>query len=325
MAEDISLLFTGEVLAAPDEALSSEEAELVRRKLVTLLAKRTSLYTALDSSSVPVETAQELMTSLTFTLGLALCASGGAARRMVTEDLDALFRQGVQNLKERLEWAKQLYETAYLGLPAVENVSLRDSTRGIGIFFRRYDLHFFAHQIPAVIDYQLCRTVPDHYLGIEYVVEYLRRLIMENDFLRHFEPEQVARLLMGWCPHYRDLPVNLFEPVAANAVGRALLKVPLSLDSTGRVQWLSVTDEDRELLAALFENLPEPGARSALREAAARLCRTLEIRDPAAREYLENTASDLYPRIAAVLPYGGLAGIFPSLAPGEIGRGEVRG
>jgi hypothetical protein len=45
-----------------------------------------------------------------------------------------------------------------------------------------------------------------------------------------------------------------------------------------------------------------------------RLCRALYIRDPAAQAYLESTASDLYPRIAAALPYGGLSGIFLSVS-----------
>jgi hypothetical protein len=312
MADDRNLLLPVDGPAAPEEALTPEEAALVRRKLLALLARRTGLYTALDSSSVPVETAQELLTSLGFTLGLALRSSGGSAKRMVTEDLDTLYRQGVQILEERLNLGKRLFITASLGLPAIENASLRDTMRGIRLFFRRYDLHFFAHQIPAVLDYQLSRAVPDSFLGIEYIVEYLRRLIIENDFLRRFAPDQVAGLLRSFCPDYRSLPVNLFEPAAANAVGRALLKGPLPLATDDRVQWLFFTEEDRRLLAVLFESLPEPGARSALRGAAARLCRTLDIRDPAAQAYLENTASDLYPRIAAALPHGGLGGIFPS-------------
>jgi hypothetical protein len=147
----------------------------------------------------------------------------------------------------RLICDKRLFITASLGLPAIENASLRDTMRGIRLFFRRYDLHFFAHQIPTVLDYQLSHAVPDSFLGIEYIVEYLRRLIIENDFLRRFEPA---------------LPIS----------------------------------------------------RSALRAAAVRLCRALYIRDPAALAYLESTASDLYPRIAAALPYGGLSGIFLSVS-----------
>jgi hypothetical protein len=288
-----------------DPALTREEAEIIGRKLWLLLARRTEAYTAGGSSSVPVETAQELFASLSFTLGLYLKESNCPAGRLLTDDLNDLYKRGVRLIEKKLACAKKLYEAACLGAPAIENISFRDTMRNLGTFFRRYDYRFFAHQIPCAIDYQLCRAVPEEPGGVEYVTEYLRRVIIENDFLRRFDPDRVERLLMSSCPDYRGLLINLYEPAAANAVGLALLDDDVfSLDISG---------SGRARLAALFETLPETRMKLALREAAARLCQTLPIPDGAARDYLAMTAVSLAPRIAAALPYGGLDGIFLSL------------
>jgi hypothetical protein len=73
--------------------------------------------------------------------------------------------------------------------------------------------------VPCDIDYQLCRPVPEDLLGVEYVNEYLRRVVLENDFLRRFPKEPVIKLLENYCPDYRGLLINLYEPVATNALG----------------------------------------------------------------------------------------------------------
>ena len=290
-----------------DPILSREEAEIIRRKLWQLLAKRTAAYTAGDSSSVPVETARELLASLCFTLGLYLKESKSPPGRLVSDDVNELYRRGVELIEEKLAYARKLYEAACLGAPAVENISFRDTLRNLGAFFRRYDYRYFAHQLPCAIDYQLCRAVPGEPGGVEYVTEYLRRVVIENDFLRRFERGRVERLLMSSCPDYRDLLINLYEPVAVNAVGLTL--------AGGDVFSLDVSEHNRTRLAALFESLPEYRAKEVLREATARLCHVLPLRDGAARDYLAATADSLSPRVAAALLYGGLGGIFLSVRP----------
>jgi hypothetical protein len=192
-------------------------------------------------------------------------------------------------------------------VPKIENLSLRDTLRGIGGFFKRYDHRFFAHQIPCDIDYQLCHAVSDELRGIEYLNEYLNRLIIENDFLRKFDEHLVIKLLKSYCPDYRGLLINLYEPAVVNAIGLAL--------TAGDAFPLDITDDDRARLAALFAGLPESGARKALTDSAERLSSSLDIEDISAKEYLSQTAAELWPRIAAALRSGKLDGIFLSIAP----------
>ena len=222
-----------------------------------------------DSTSVPVETAQELLTSLCFTLSEYLKESGESQKLLVTGELDKLFELGIKAIESKIETGRRLFKAACLGAPGIENISLRDTLRGIGDFFRRYDCRFFAHRIPCGIDYQLCHPVSESVQGIEYINEYLRRLIIENSILNRFDGRLTIRLLKGYCPDYIGLLINLCEPVITNAVGLTLIgKDPLPLD---------IADADRSPLAALFEPLTETKARAVLAEAARRLCRRLEI------------------------------------------------
>lgn len=289
----------------PGEPLTEEEARLVRQKLYGLLSFVTARYTMDESSSVPLETAEELLRSLAFTLTLALEAEGGGLRGLAREENPArLLEPGRRELERRLQRCRALYAEALCTLPGAESVSLRDTLESLGSFFRRYDLRYFAHLIPAEIDYQLCRPVPESLLGVDYVGEYLRRLLLENIFLSRFEGETVKKLLKAYCPDYRELLVNLFEPAGVNAVGLALCGGDiLSLDVKGR---------DLKKLEKLFHSLERGKAEEQLAEAAGKVCKALAMGGPA-EPYLIETARELYPRIMAALPHGGLGGIFLSL------------
>lgn len=304
MGKNDLILPSGEALSAA--ALLGEEWEAAEVRLWALLAEQTARYTMGDSASVPVETAQELLTSLRFTLDLYLKKTGGSPRLLLTEGLGGLLKQGQQLLQAETEEGRRLWRDVCLTAPRVGHIAYRDTLREIGISFQRYDIYFFAHRIPCSIDYQLCHPVPEELLGICYLNDYLRRLRLENEFLRRFDTRLVIRLLESALPDYRVLLINLCEPVIANAVGRILAGKQSSI--------LEITEEDRAAIAALLGPLPESAARTRLREAGHRLCRALRMEGEDARDYLTRAAEDMYPRIAAALPAGNLEGIFVSFA-----------
>ena len=265
----------------PERAFSPEEAAALRQKLWPLLARQAGLYTGCGSSSLPEDTARELLCSLCYTLKVWFQAGGAASQPLADADLEAG------------------------SAPDLKNRSLADTLDSIGAFFQRYDLRFFAHCIPCDIDYPLCRAVPEALPGVDYILAYLDRLGMEHALLRPFAPSRVRRLLAAGCPDPVGLLVNLCEPVLANAVGLTLLgEDPRELEST---------PQRRTRLCEYFEPLPPHRARAALRDGAARLCPGLGLPTPAA-DYFMDTAQALHPRIEAALP-NRLNGVFLSLAP----------
>lgn len=246
-------------------------------ELYLFLARRVALYTGIDHSSLPKDLAQELFESTAFTLEQGAGAPGNS--------LNAQFAAGLAVTKRKLEYGRKLWQAVRDGLPKIENLSLRETVKSIGFFWRRYDCRFFAHQIPCDIDYQLCRPVPETLQGVDYVNRYLSQLYVENEFLGHFDPQGAIAVLRAYCGDYRGLLINLYEPVATNALGLALIG--------GDVSALDISPRQREEIG---EVLRREGAER-LGGAAEKLCTLLNIQSKAGREYLSGLATDLIPRI----------------------------
>ncbi|MGE4485925.1 MAG: DUF6179 domain-containing protein [Oscillospiraceae bacterium] len=284
--------------------LSQEEQSVIQLKLWRLLSRWTGLYTLGDSSSVRTETAQEILSSIWFLIRLYLKESAKPAKYLVAADVEEVLAQAIVIAEQKIGKGKELYKAACLSMPDVGNISLFDTLKGIGSFFKRYDCRFCAHQIPCDIDYQLCLPVPETLCGIEYITEYLRRLLIENNFIRHFKKEDVIGLLKVYCPDYKGLLINLYEPVLTNAAGLILIHKEASR--------LNITESEKSKILALLVCLTGKEVHALLSRAAEKLSDELEISSYDEREYMQQTALGLYPRIKAALTVKNIDGIFMS-------------
>jgi len=285
------------------DSLPSDDLLVFQTKLWALLDRRVTLFTSGESSSLPLLTAKELLTSMLYVLELdldELCES--ELRRLALCDLEAAFEQGLVRVKEKAKQAKQLWEEVCLSTPLLKSVALKDTLNALEAFISGYDYRFFAARLECMIDYPLSKPVSESIQGIDYINEYLSRLVLENSFMGRFELEQVKSLMKAVSPDYRILVINLFEQVATNAIGLALVE--------GNVFGLSVSEEQRIQIAEEFKGLSARKAKQRLSDANKELCRVLKIQDKALQDYLEELAIGLYPRIKAVSAFGGLAGIF---------------
>lgn len=311
--------------------LTDEEVGNIQGQLLELLGRRTERYTMGDSSSVPIETAEELFRSICFTISLLLKSGSDMNGLRDCEDMEALLKEGQKKIQRLVEIGKWMLHKAKEGALPIENISYNDTIRNIEDFFKKYDIQFFAHEIPCSIDYQLCHAVPEELQGIKYINEYLRRIVLENRFCNRFDSGKIIKLLEAYCPDYRELLINIYEPVATNVLGRALLgdyvtgldvtspnvtsSDVISLDVTCTdITDLEVTEEDRNRLKQLFQLWDESELRWNLRRAAVKVSNALRLTDASDIEYLKLTAESLHPRILAVLPTQRLDGIFISLS-----------
>lgn len=262
-------------------ALSPEDALRAQEALWALLRRQARLY-APESSSLPAETAAALTESVLLTLG-----ADRDPRVLLAPDLPEKFRQGQRRLAQKLEISRRLWQTAWATRSEAENRSLLDTFNSLKHFPDRYDLRFFAQEIPCGIDYQLSQPVPETLRGVDYVNDWLRRLCLEQNFLGRFETALVRATLDRSCPDYRGLLINLYEPIAVNALGLALLgDDPRSL---------TVSPPRRQRLESLFAGLPVPEQKRILDAGAAALCTALDIRSAALRSYVQATALALGP------------------------------
>ena len=270
------------------DTLTRQEEQALQERLLELLAWQVRRYTHGESLSVPTETAQALLDSLCLTLGLDPAHPAARGRELLTQDLQAALTAGQERLREEVVRGKDLWEALCRALPPGENRAMSDTLRSIGGFWRRYDPVYRSQEIPCDIDYQLAVPVPETKQGVQYVNEYLARLALENRFLRRYAQEELTPVWERYHPWYREEVCNLFQPVAVNALGKAVL-------GTAPVP-LTMTDGEREALAGRFRDRTREETCSVLAAAARMLAG--EEGDTAA--YLTACAHDLAGRLFAL-------------------------
>lgn len=283
-----------------EEALFSLQVRLLQ-----LLDRYIARYTCGDSSSVLQETAQQLLQSLYFTLNIDQNNLAASALTLYNVDLNQRYAVGISTIKHKLQYGKKLWQAACLSAPDIENWSLQDTLQSIGTFWQCYDYHFAAHEIPCDIDYQLCHPVPASLQGVDYINRYLEHLLTEHKFLQHFERDTTKQLLQGYCADYRELLINLYEPVATNSIGLALLHRD--------IHKLDITPHEQQELLAFFLPLSKTEAIIKLQQAAVAVCQDLQVQQTKIKPYTKQLAVELYPRIEAALLQRDLSGIFLSL------------
>ena len=273
--------------------------EAFAAEFLALLEERIKRFTMGDSSSVRVETAEKIARSLQYCISLALRAPQDTS----AEERGArkLYESGLSEARRLTRRAKMLLRQAETLRPPVENAGFRDTLAALPEFFRRYDPEFLSCEIPCDIDYPLCAPVPETLPGVDYVLEYLRRLNAESAFLRRFPAPVLA---LAYERYYGDegLLVNLYEPIAAAAVGRALAEKS--------VKNLFTDADDRGRIHAALQNAGDAGAKARLAAAAAAACAELNMAGAFDCAYLKNAAAALLPRLKAGSPEDGYRGIF---------------
>lgn len=175
--------------------------------------------------------------------------------------------------------------------------------KSISGFWKMYDIRFFSHKIPCDIEYPLALPLPDSLQGVDYINRYLADLWCENRFLSEYEADDMAPVLARYCPGFEDLPVNLFEPIAANALALAILERrpdrPFRLGA-----------RDLEALYDLFQHMDRAEIRRCLDRGADRLWEEHPAFTSNVRAYFSRYCGYLAPRIDLLRDSGGLGGIF---------------
>lgn len=271
----------------------------ITEALYSLLSAQCKSFTGGQSSSLSVETVEALLSSICFSLS---CFANKYGQNALLEIPPEKALEGARDiLKKRIQLCKTLYLTL-LRLPfQPNNVSYRDTVNGMENFFKKYDYYFFADQIPCDIDYQLCLPVSENLWGVEYLTEYIKRLICEGRFCGAFQRYEITALLANFGSRNDELLINVFTPVLSNALGRVLLGNDIST--------LEVTPDGIEKLFSMFAGLKYEEALPIVDKASKLLCSRVGFSGYNA-EYVTESARTLIPRICRCDPKG----LFLSLA-----------
>ena len=291
----------------PDFAclLNQSENEDLRRELLALLRMQAAAYTQGDSASLPAETLMELLASLLYTLSIDL-AHPPTFAPLAVKDLRPLYEAGYQSLLDKTAQAKALIQTLCREAPPLGCLSLSSTVCSIAAALDHYDARFFAHRIPGEIDYQLANPIPEHVQGIDYIQLYLMRLRAELRFIARFPAHRVLALLDGACPGWQEQIGSLCAPVAANALGLALLH-----ENPCR---LHIRTLERQKLLDLLALLHPLDIENRLTHQSAGLLHLLDLNEPQDAALLHALCRDLAPRVSAASKAGDLSHVFAAFS-----------
>lgn len=183
------------------QTLAPGERETVQERIWDFLAERAGRYAMGESTSLPEETAGELLESVLFCTQKGLAALGKRASWLAGNgEVRQAFSAGLSLVREEARQAAEtlsrVREYSWFGSDSRRDAVFRD----IPQFFRLYDPEFFACRIPCLIDYPLCLPVRGD--GIDYVARYLWGLERESRFCARFPEDRVRALLRRYCPGY---------------------------------------------------------------------------------------------------------------------------
>lgn len=300
----LSLLAAG----AKQGILTDADLARLQSESLALLAAQTAVYTGGESSSVRTETAQALLDSVFYTLGIVLKGfptPDAALQALKSRSLAALLTEGQDCIRRRVAAARARHRRLADALFETENVFYRTTAAdGIRGFFRLYRPALFANETHITADYPPLLPITG-LCGIEFIERYLACLMAENRFLRCFQPKQVHLLLCALPEDYRKTPMNLCLPV---------LTAALCCELTGQPPHTLACD--REALARLLGG--KSGAQNArlLYGAFAPLCAALGI-PPRVRAYLRRAIPQIAAALARAAQNGTLdaAVLYPSALP----------
>lgn len=284
--------------------LSDAELDGIQMQCLGLLAMNTERYTKGESSSVRVETAQSIMVSSLYTVGVYLKSLPGAASALESikrERVSELYRLGREGIAAKFGVARQLYGLVRATRIDSPNHAYGATIDGMEEFFRLYDADFAAHEAPGSIDYQLLNPVTG-FAGVEYMVQYLQSLHAENLLCSRFDSAAIHEVMRGYDEGYEDLLINLCGQVLQNALGCVMLgKDLLSLD---------IGPSDIRRFKSLLGGHSTESIRGILQKAADELFESLAIRDRSLKEYVRQSLPETASRVHAALETGTLQTVF---------------
>jgi hypothetical protein len=271
--------------------LSDSQLEGIQFDCLALLAKQTEKYNRGSSSSIQVEAAQNLLTSIMFTIGVWLKTYPNpdeAVAALQKGGVSTLFQKGVERIERLIKSSKTLHSLITKNLVQTPNEFYRSTiVDGIKGFFKLYRPEFAAHETHITADYPISHRM-ERLMGIEFIHKYLECVYYENLFCAQFSAEDVHHLLCGYDEHYEQMLINIYELVLLAAMGCIL---------SGRdCRQLELVPSSVQILGDLFHGKTRAAIEKILRETVIQLSAQLELSEP-----LQKYVGESLPQLAATI------------------------
>ncbi len=226
------------------QLFSGGQMERIQMELLELMEKEVIRYTNDESSSIPVEKAQEILQSICFSIGFYLKSIFSMTEKLYAlkdRKLLELYHKGLKGVQDCVNESRILHmELQKTAMPELTNFAYQDTVfKALPEFFHDYEPEFAAHITQASIDYPLSEVV-ENLCGVEYIYAYLQRLSLEQSFLNEFAIQDINLLLENYDEQAKHMLINIYEIVLINAFACVLLdqKLERLLFNTQEFDWI---------------------------------------------------------------------------------------
>ena len=222
--------------AAAVNILSESEIVNMQSQISDILADLIWQYNGGASTSVTTEVAADLIEGIVFALDSFCISVKSFGNDSCVEKLrekagiKACHDKGLKYIEQAVNPAKDLYNELYINKLNIGISSYNSAiNKSLALFFKTYNMRFFSHLInpsdPSVrfLGYSLALSSEiKNYKGILYVTEYMRYLLLENEFCSLFDIKDVQRFIKIYVNNsgfiMSELKENIFEIIFANVL-----------------------------------------------------------------------------------------------------------
>lgn len=176
-------------------------------ELFPLIQELSKKYTQNSSTSIPYETAQQLMEAILYCIN----EKSEENEALVTGQMpaNAAYETGYQVLIKKIEATLQLYDQIMKNYNDYGNTAYKDTVfHGLPEFFRRYDPQFCPQDHLLTLDYPVLVDLHE-FQGGDLIVKYVNCIWLEQQFLAKLPVNHVTKVLSQSPQGYQDLFVNL--------------------------------------------------------------------------------------------------------------------
>lgn len=180
-------------------------------ELIPIVMELAAEWGGMEHSSITYEKAQELMEAVLYCIGQLEGDQGAGQTQVMGDKLEAkeAYLLGRQITADKVNELRELYNSLIPDFEDYGVACLGDvMKKGIPEFLQRYDIKYAPQKTILTLDYPVLRDLTGQ-TGVNAVLEYVRCISLEQQFLKRFDEAYVCKVLRDYCRDYEFLAENI--------------------------------------------------------------------------------------------------------------------
>lgn len=204
-----------------------ENMEYLPEELIPIVSEISIKYSGHEHSSITYEKAQMLMEGVLYCINEYKKTNSYALLKKHISANEA-YKYGHEIVIDKTKKLRALYNEIMMDFLDYDLKCLKNTiTKEIPGFLTNYDFKFAPQETLVTTDYPVLKKL-DGLSGIDFMLEYMECIRIEQQFLKKFDYGYVVEVLLAYHSGYRELIENICEVVLQDMVRHIMLDKPLN-------------------------------------------------------------------------------------------------